>query len=274
MQSTWLDKLERKFRKFSIPNLMNLILVGMAVVFLSDIFLSVQYGTTLSSYLYFSRSAIFHGEVWRILSFLFIPINSSPIWILFSMYFYWLIGSGLEREWGSFRFNVFYLCGAIGTILSGLITGYVGNTYLNFSLFLAFACTFPEMQFLLIFIPIRAKYLGMMYGALLVYSFLTGGIIAKIEIVVSMLNFIIFFLMTRNYRKISPKEAVRKQKFKNEMQKISLTRHKCAVCGRTEKDDPNLEFRYCSKCAGNMEYCMDHLYTHKHVTEEELKDSK
>ena len=119
MQSTWLDKLERKFRKFSIPNLMNLILVGMAVVFLSDIFLSVQYGTTLSSYLYFSRNAIFHGEVWRILSFLFIPINSSPIWILFSMYFYWLIGSGLEREWGSFRFNVFYLCGAIGTIISG-----------------------------------------------------------------------------------------------------------------------------------------------------------
>ena len=124
MQSNWLNKLERKVGKFSIPNLMNLILVGMAVVFLSDIFLSVQYGTTLSSYLYFSRSAIFHGEVWRILSFLFIPINSSPIWILFSMYFYWLIGSGLEREWGSFRFNVFYLCGAIGTILSGLITGY------------------------------------------------------------------------------------------------------------------------------------------------------
>ena len=129
--------------------------------------------------------------------------------------------------------------------------------YLNESLFLAFACTFPEMQFLLIFIPIRAKYLGMMYGALLVYRFLTGGIIAQIEIVVSMLNFIVFFLMTRNYRKASPKEMIRKQKFKNEMQKaqiqkISLTHHKCAVCGRTEKDDPNLEFRYCSKFAGNL----------------------
>ena len=161
MQSTWLDKLERKFRKFSIPNLMNLILVGMAVVFLSDIFLSVQYGTTLSSYLYFSRSAIFHGEVWRILSFLFIPINSSPIWILFSMYFYWLIGSGLEREWGSFRFNVFYLCGAIGTILSGLITGYVGNTYLNFSLFLAFALLYPDFQVMLFFIlPVKMKWLA------------------------------------------------------------------------------------------------------------------
>ena len=107
MQSTWLDKLERKFRKFSIPNLMNLILVGMAVVFLSDIFLSVQYGTTLSSYLYFSRSAIFHGEVWRILSFLFIPINSSPIWILFSMYFYWLLGlawNGNGEVFGSMSF--------------------------------------------------------------------------------------------------------------------------------------------------------------------------
>ena len=108
MQSTWVDRLERKIGRFSIPNLMNLILVGMAVVFVSDLFLSVQYdGVTLSQYLYFDRSAIFHGEVWRILSFLFIPMDSSPLWILFSMYFYWLIGSGLERQWGSFRFNVF-----------------------------------------------------------------------------------------------------------------------------------------------------------------------
>ena len=42
-------------------------------------------------------------------------------------------------------------------------------------------------------------------------------------------------------------------------------RHKCAVCGRTELDDPNLTFRYCSKCSGNKEYCQDHLFTHKHM---------
>jgi hypothetical protein len=141
--------------------------------------------------------------------------------------------------------------------------------YLNESLFLAFACTFPEMQFLLIFIPIRAKYLGMMYGALLVYSFLTGGIIAKIEIVVSMLNFIIFFFSTRNFKRYSPHEIHRRQQFKSQMRQprpgSGITKHKCAICGRTELDDPNLEFRFCSKCDGNYEYCSDHLFTHQHV---------
>lgn len=104
-----------------------------------------------------------------------------------------------------------------------------------------------------------------------------GGFTTKIEIAVSLLNFIVFFLMTRNYRAVNPVEIARKQTFKHEMkkaevQKIMRTHHKCAVCGRTEKDDPNLEFRYCSKCAGSLEYCQDHLYTHRHVTEEELKE--
>ena len=152
--------------------------------------------------------------------------------------------------------------GVLGhTIAAFLVYGVTGFSvpmspyYSNESLFLAFACTFPEMQFLLIFIPIRAKYLGMMYGALLVYSFLTGGIIAKIEVVVWCSIFIIFFLMTRNYRKISPKEAVRKQKFKNEMQKaqiqkISLTPQMRGLWtyreGRSEPGVPLL-FEVCGK---------------------------
>ena len=83
-------------------------------------------------------------------------------------------------------------------------------------------------------------------------------------------------MMQTNYTQIRKREIKRKQKFKSDMktaqaEKIRLTHHKCAVCGRTEKDDPNLEFRYCSKCEGNLEYCMDHLYTHKHVTKEDLE---
>lgn len=275
-------KLERKFGRFAIPNLMYYIIMMYAAGFVMSLFNPYFY----VQYLALDAAAILRGQVWRIVTFLVCPPQSGVLFALLAMYLYYSIGSTLERVWGTFRFNMFFFMGVLGHIIAAfLVYGVTGFSvpmspyYLNESLFLAFACTFPEMQFLLIFIPIRAKYLGMMYGALLVYSFLTGGIIAKIEIVVSMLNFIIFFLMTRNYRKASPKEMVRKQKFKNEMQKaqiqkISLTHHKCAVCGRTEKDDPNLEFRYCSKCAGNLEYCMEHLYTHKHVTEEELKDSK
>ena len=266
-------KLERKFGRFAIPNLMYYIIMMYAAGFVMSLFNPYFY----VQYLALDAAAILRGQVWRIVTFLVCPPQSGVLFALLAMYLYYSIGSTLERVWGTFRFNMFFFMGVLGHIIAAfLVYGVTGFSvpmspyYLNESLFLAFACTFPEMQFLLIFIPIRAKYLGMMYGALLVYSFLTGGIIAKIEIVVSMLNFIIFFLMTRNYRKISPKEAVRKQKFKNEMQKaqiqkISLTRHKCAVCGRTEKDDPNLEFRFCSKCNGNYEYCQDHLFTHKHI---------
>lgn len=194
MQSTWLDRLERKIGRFSIPNLMNLILVGMTVVFVSDLFLFAQYGITLSQYLYFDRNAIFHGEIWRILSFLFIPIDSSPLWILFSMYFYWLIGNGLEREWGSFRFNVFYFCGVIGTILSGLITGYVGNTYLNFSLFLAFALLYPDFQVMLFFIlPVKMKWLAWVDVAFLLIEFITNNWSGRLSILFAFANILLFF---------------------------------------------------------------------------------
>ncbi len=194
MQSTWLDRLERKIGRFSIPNLMNLILVGMAVVFVSDLFLFVQYDITLSQYLYFDRNAIFHGEVWRILSFLFIPVDSSPLWILFSIYFYWLIGNGLERQWGSFRFNVFYFCGIIGTILSGLITGYVGNTYLNLSLFLAFALLYPDFQVMLFFIlPVKMKWLAWLDVAFLLIEFIVTDWSGRLSILFAFANILLFF---------------------------------------------------------------------------------
>ena len=220
-------KLERKFGRFAIPNLMYYIIMMYAAGFVMSLFNPYFY----VQYLALDAAAILRGQVWRIVTFLVCPPQSGVLFALLAMYLYYSIGSTLERVWGTFRFNMFFFMGVLGHIIAAfLVYGVTGFSvpmspyYLNESLFLAFACTFPEMQFLLIFIPIRAKYLGMMYGALLVYSFLTGGIIAKIEIVVSMLNFIIFFLMTRNYRKISPKEAVRKQKFKNEMQKAQITR--------------------------------------------------
>ena len=110
------------------------------------------------------------------------------------MYFYWLIGSGLEREWGSFRFNVFYLCGAIGTIISGLITGYVGNTYLNFSLFLAFALLYPDFQVMLFFIlPVKMKWLAWLDVAFLALEFLRSSWSGKLAILFALANILLFF---------------------------------------------------------------------------------
>ena len=149
---------------------------------------------------------------------------------------------------------------------------YLTTEFLNFSLFFAFAATFPDLEFLLFFvIPIKAKWLALFNGIYFLYGFVKGGTSIRVTIVLSLLNFILFFFMTRNFNRVNPKEIKRKRDFQRQTKIMpqGSTHHKCAVCGRTEKDDPNLEFRYCSKCEGSYEYCSEHLYTHKHVTREE-----
>ena len=145
--------------------------------------------------------------------------------------------------------------------------GSFSTYYINMSIFLAYAATFPEMQVLLMFIiPIKVKWLGIVYGAMLVFECLTGGIVTWFVIGSSLLNFLVFFLTSRNHIHMSPRQMKRRQEFKRQTHSApGITKHKCAVCGRTEKDDPTLEFRFCSKCYGNYEYCQYHLYTHEHI---------
>ncbi len=246
-------------------------------------FLYYSLGTTLERVwgtfrfnLYFFSGILFH--------IIAAPPSSGIFFNLIAMFLYYSLGTTLERVWGTFRFNLYFFSGILFHIIAAFVIYFLMGVsvpltpfYLNNSLFLAFAATFPQMQFYLYgLLPIRAYWLGIFIGAEFLYEFLFGGLIARSCIGLALLNFVIFFMMTRNYSKISPREIKRKQKFKSDMktaqaEKIRLTHHKCAVCGRTEKDDPNLEFRYCSKCEGNLEYCMDHLYTHKHVTKEDLE---
>lgn len=140
--------------------------------------------------------------------------------------------------------------------------------YVNMSIFLAFAATYPNMQVLLFFlIPIKIKILGIIYGALLVYQFIMGPAAIKIVIAASLMNFIVFFITGRGKVHMTPRQAKRRQEFKRQVKNTSkITRHKCAICGRTEESNPELEFRFCSKCEGNYEYCQDHLFTHTHVS--------
>ena len=191
--------------------------------------------------------------------------------------------------------TVYILSGMIFTVISAFIlyfiTGGVLDAYLNgsqfstyyisLSIFLAYALTYPDMKVLLYFvIPIKMKWMAIVYAALVVYDivryFMGGAWFMALPIIASLLNFIIFFLGTRNLNRYNPKEIHRRNQFKRAMGESKtvpfpggsksgeVTKHKCAVCGRTEKDDPNLEFRFCSKCNGNYEYCQDHLYTHIH----------
>lgn len=276
----FLRKLERNFGKYAVPNLMYYIILMYGAGIVIDLVMPGLY----YQYLCLDAAAILRGQVWRLVTFLICPPSSGIFFNLIAMFLYYSLGTTLERVWGTFRFNLYFFSGILFHIIAAFVIYFLMGVsvpltpfYLNNSLFLAFAATFPQMQFYLYgLLPIRAYWLGIFIGAEFLYEFLFGGLIARICIGLALLNFVIFFMMTRNYSKISPREIKRKQKFKSDMktaqaEKIRLTHHKCAVCGRTEKDDPNLEFRYCSKCEGNLEYCIDHLYTHKHVTKEDLE---
>lgn len=282
----FLRKMEKKFGKYAVPNLMYYIIL----MYGAGIIISLMAPWLYAEYLCLDVGAILRGQIWRLVTFLICPPSSGILFNLIAMFLYYSLGTTLERVWGTFRFNVYFLSGILCHIIAAFVIYFITGAalgvnlsvplttiYLNNSLFLAFAATFPQMKFYLYgLLPIKAYWLGLFIGAEFLYEFIFGGLIAQISIGITMLNFVIFFLMTRNYSRISPKEIKRKQKFKSDMktaqvQKIKLTHHKCAVCGRTEKDDPNLEFRYCSKCEGGLEYCMDHLYTHKHVTKEDLE---
>lgn len=149
------------------------------------------------------------------------------------------------------------------------IGNFVSTYYINMSIFLAFAATYPDAEVLLYFIiPIKVKWLGVLYGAFIFVEILQGSWVTRMMVITSLLNFMIFFFQTRN--KLSPYQIKRKREYrKNIRQATQLkyengAKHKCAICGRTELDDPNLTFRYCSKCSGNKEYCQDHLFTHTH----------
>ncbi|MDR1569730.1 MAG: rhomboid family intramembrane serine protease [Oscillospiraceae bacterium] len=186
----WLSRLELRARsKFYIPNLMYYVVGGMAVVFLLDMI-----GMRASSTFYLDMGRVAQGQVWRLLTFIFLPPSNSLLWVLFSLYFYWMIGNALETQWGSFRFNLYYLLGILGAIIGALITGSTDNTYLNMSLFLAFAALFPEFQVYVFFIlPVKMKWLALFDLVLYGYSFVMGTWATRVAILFSLLNVAIFF---------------------------------------------------------------------------------
>ncbi len=287
----WLSRLERKYGRYAVPNLMFYIIILYGVGFVLNLINPSFYYTYLS----LDAQAILHGQVWRVVTFIIEPPSDSIIWILFSLYLYYFIGKQLEMAWGAFRFNVYFLSGVlfhvIGAILVYLLTGLslpLGTHYINMSLFLVFAMLYPDMQFLLMMIiPVKVKWLAWIDGLYFLWSVVQAFLPAyggdavygtyykasALAAVISLLNFLIYFLTSRQVRPYSPKQMKRKAAFKRDVRRAERpvqhyangAKHRCAVCGRTELDDPGLEFRYCSKCNGNYEYCQEHLFTHQHV---------
>ena len=280
----FLNKMERKYGRYAIHNLTKYMIGCYAIGYIL-VYFGQMFGGNFFQYLLLSPYHIMHGQIWRIVSWILIPPSSSNIiFVLIMLSFYYYLGTALERTWGAFRYNVYILGGMLCTVIGAFILYFISGQnemlslingmsfstyYINLSIFLAFAMNYPDMQVLfMMIIPIKIKYLALLDVAYLLYDLIRGGWGTRTVIIASLLNFIIYFLMTRNYRRISPQEIHRKQQFKKAVHPQMTpggTRHKCAVCGRTEKDGEHLEFRYCSKCNGNYEYCQDHLFTHQHI---------
>lgn len=287
---------ERKFGKYAIRNLSFVLVMCYAVGYLLELF---DRSGLLISYLTLNPYAILHGQIWRLVTWVLIPPSSGGLFFtLLMLYFYCSIGTSLERTWGTYRYNVYLFQGMLFTIAgSFLLMGYCylfkpeisllgavltidspaeyftiiammfSTYYINMSIFLAYAATFPDAQVLLMFIiPIRVKWLGVIYAVMLLFQFLGTNVYGKFAIGASLLNFVVFFLTSRNMMHLNPKQIHRRQEFKRDVRRnTGITKHKCAICGRTEVDSPQMQFRFCSKCDGNYEYCEEHLYTHTHI---------
>lgn len=187
----WLDRLERRMGRHYIPNLMKWLCLGMLGVFILE-YLPLQKSAWYL--LYFDRNLILRGEVWRLITFIFLPPGDSPLWILFSLYFYYFLGTSLENHWGSARFNIYYVIGVLGNILSGFLTGVATNAYLNTSLLLSFAVLYPDMEFnLFFFLPVKVRWIGGAWGVYLIYQLVVIPWAYKVALVLSFLPFILFF---------------------------------------------------------------------------------
>lgn len=260
----WLDKLERKFGRLAIPRLMYYIVAINALVYF---LMYLDKTGRVVSLLTLEPSLILKGEIWRLVTYVFIPPASSLLFIFFTLYFYYFIGNGLEQEWGSFKFNMYYLVGMIATTVAAFISG-GGATglYLNWSLLFAFAYLDPNLELLLFMvIPIKIKYLAWLNGFFVGYTVIFGLFPAKIAAIVSLANFLLFFgpeLIKGAKRKRQVHEN--RQKFLDP-DNYQPPIHVCEFCGMTERTDSQMVFTRCPECEGEYEYCTKHLIKHEHI---------
>jgi len=286
--------LRRKLEKYAIPNLTLYLIICYGIGYLMQYLVPAGY-----QYLMLDPFLVLKGQVWRLVTWILIPPDSSNIFfVLITLYLYYSLGGLLERIWGTYKYNVYLFSGLLFTILGAFVlcgysvlmgaqpTMYTGlyllnngstvyfgqfsTYYINMSIFLACAASIPDVQVLLMFLfPIKVKWLGIVYGIILLVNCIQGGIATWIVVIFSLLNFLVFFLRSKGKMHLSVGQIKRQQEFHQKMraagQTKGITRHKCAVCGRTELDGDDLEFRFCSKCNGNYEYCQYHLFTHEHV---------
>ena len=232
---SWFDKMEKKVGRYAISNLTLYLLIAYGIGYMTR-FLMPE----LLQWLTLEPGLILKGQIWRIVSWIFVAPAEKPIYFLLMVWLYYSLGTTLERTWGTFRYNVYIISGMLFTVIGAFVlygvlcatydaafiggqtllltgSGLFSVSYIYMSIFLAFAVTYPDMEVLLYFIiPIKMKWMGLVYGVMILYGIISGSMVTRIAIIASILNFIIFFLSTRNLSRYSPKERARKAKFKQQ----------------------------------------------------------
>ena len=283
--SRWLSRFSQNHPNLSVEGLIRYIVAGNVLVFLLNLF---THGVS-TGFLTFVPAYLFQGQVWRLVTFLFVPMSFSPLSFVLSTAFFYFMGTRLEAAWGAARFTVYYGLGVLLNILVGLLLpvlnpGYLyavtaSMHYLHLAMFFAYATLYPDLQVLFaFFLPVRIKWLALLDAALFAYdilSYLSYGRFAMALLpIIAILNYFIFFwddlmdALGRGRSRMSHQRSSQTINFKKAQKELQQRRgylHKCSVCGVTDQDDPDMEFRYCSKCDGYYCYCASHINNHTHV---------
>ncbi len=255
-----IDRLERRFDRFAIPGLIRAI-AGFQVI----CFILLQMKPGFVQVLALTPAAWQNWEIWRFISFTFIPGTNSLIFIIFVVMILILIGDQLEAEWGKFRLNLYYFATVVclwgGVLLSdpvlGGVIGAMAGTFLYSSLFLAFAMVLPNYTFMLFFVlPVKVKWLAMLNGAILLWQFMTVAPL-RLPILLALIPFACFALPIAWKRwKHGALVSSRREAYQSNSLPAGTPFHACKVCGRTDVTDPTLEFRI---AGDDEEYCAEHL---------------
>jgi hypothetical protein len=257
----FLARLERRFGRYAVPNLIVYVVAGMAVVWVFSLS-----RPDLQGWLALDVDAVRHGQVWRLFTFLLIPPPSSQLWILINLYFTWWIGSSLEQNWGAFKFNAYYLVGALATIGASVLAGPTTNFWLDSSLFLAFATVFPDVSILLFFIlPIRVKWLGIVAALAILVAAVTGGWAVRASIIAAFANYLLFFgeywRTFSQHRGVAVRQKTRRAKVESAAPVFG--QRLCAICGAQEAEGVDIRVCSCDKCGGRPRaLCLVHARSH------------
>ena len=283
-----------KHRNKGIPNLMLYVSLGSALVYLISTFAQ---DITLWYWLHFNRELILQGQVWRLITFPLVYRVGDPnvFLVAIGLLCYYSLGRAVENAWGTFRFNLFYFSGMLLMDAFCLIFGSTINTsyfnlsyYLNLSLFLAYATLYPSAHFMLFFIiPVKAWIFALIDLAITLYDVIYLWPLFPYNLfpLIAIANYFLFFgkdvaniiplTWRMNFNRLFRKKSTPKAKtipFPNAGSYEATTAtpkapytHRCTVCGRTDISDPDLEFRYCSRCQGYHCYCIDHISDHTHI---------